>query len=285
MNVEMKKTKKTIALDIITHIVLVLGLLILCLPFLSMLGTAIKRREVALSTISLFPQSWEDISFGSFYTVIFETTFMRNVLNSVIVSVGVTAVCIVVASFAGYAISRFKGAYFKCYSVFLLLLQMFPTMLLLIPLYVIYNQLELINTLWSVGISYTTMNLAFCIWMLKGFFDSIPRDLEGAAVVDGCSQFGAFIKIIMPLALPGIATVAIFTVLNAWNEYTLASIFLRRDAVMTITVGLQRFVQQNGADWPNLMAAATIATIPTALFMLFAQKYLIEGMTAGAVKG
>ena len=89
----------------------------------------------------------------------------------------------------------------------------------------------------------------------------------------------------MPLALPGIATVAIFTVLNAWNEYTLASIFLRKDQVMTITVGLQRFVQQNGADWPNLMAASTIATIPTVLFMLFAQKYLIEGMTAGAVKG
>ena len=162
---------------------------------------------------------------------------------------------------------------------------MFPVMPLLMPLYVIYNKLQMVNTLWSVGISYTTMNLAFCIWMLKGFFDSIPRDLEGAAIVDGCTRFEAFIKIIMPLALPGIATVAIFTVLNAWNEYTLASIFLRKDQVMTITVGLQRFVQQNGADWPNLMAASTIATIPTVLFMLFAQKYLIEGMTAGAVKG
>ena len=285
MNVEQKKTKKIIFLDILTYLVLVLLLFVLCLPFISMLGTAIKERQAALTTISLFPASFDQISFSSFETVLFKTTFMRNVLNSLIVAGSVTLICIIVASFAGYAISRFKGPYFKFYSILLLLLQMFPVMLLLMPLYVIYNKLQMVNTLWSVGISYTTMNLAFCIWMLKGFFDSIPRDLEGAAIVDGCTRFEAFIKIIMPLALPGIATVAIFTVLNAWNEYTLASIFLRKDQVMTITVGLQRFVQQNGADWPKLMAASTIATIPTVLFMLFAQKYLIEGMTAGAVKG
>jgi ABC-type glycerol-3-phosphate transport system permease component len=158
-------------------------------------------------------------------------------------------------------------------------------MLLLMPLYLIFRRLGLINTLGSVILSYITGNLAFSIWMLKGFFDTIPIELEQAAMVDGCTRFQAFRKVIIPLALPGVATVAIFTFINAWNEYTLASIFLRNDKILTMTVGLQRFIQQVRADWAQLMAASTVATLPTLLFLLFAQKYLIEGMTAGAVKG
>lgn len=272
-------------ISVIIYVALTACLFVILLPYIAMVGTSIKTKAAATSTYGLFPSTLDDLSIENFQNVLTKTDFLLNIWNSVIVSVTVTVVCIMCASLAGYAISRFRGKFFKGYAVSLLLLQMFPIMLMLMPLYMIYIDLGLTNTLWSLIISYTTSNLAFAIWMLKGFFDSLPRDLEGAAAVDGCTQFSAFIRIIMPLTLPGVASVSIFTMLNAWNEYTLASVFIRKDAIMTMTLGLQNFVSQNGADWASLMAAATLATIPTLLFVLFAQRYLIEGMTAGAVKG
>ena len=277
-----RRVKKRIV-DILVYVFLTLALLLLLLPLFSMIGTAVKTKDKAMATVALFPEL-KEVTFENFFYVLARTSFGNNMLNSLIVSICVTILCIFCASLCGYAISRFHGAYFKMYSVLLLLLQMFPAMLMLMPQYLIYTRLGIINNLTSVIISYTTGNLAFGTWLLKGFFDSIPRELEGAAQVDGCTQFKAFYKVILPLCKPGVATVSIFTMLNSWNEYMLASVFLKKNEVMTMTVGLQRFVMQNGADWASLMAAATIATLPTTLFVLFAQRYLIEGMTAGAVK-
>lgn len=280
---EKKRQKKII--NLVIYVVLALILVSLLLPLISMIGTSVKTHDAALTTTSLFPEKAADLSLENFGYVLGKTGFGRNMLNSVIVSLVVTAACIFCAAPAGYAISRYRGAYFRGYSVLLLLLQMFPMMLMLMPLYLIFSRIHVTNTLWSVIISYTTSNLAFSIWLLKGFYDSIPRELEQAARVDGCSQFSAFVRVVFPLTLPGIATVSVFTMLNSWNEYTVASVFLKKDSIMTMTLGLQKFVQQNGADWPSLMSAAAIATIPALLFVIFSQKYLIEGMTAGAVKG
>lgn len=281
------KSKKTIKRinNVIIYIILSAVLLGLLLPIISMLGTAIKTHDAALMTTSLFPESWKDFSLENFGYVMLKIGFGKNLLNSAIVSLAVTTACIFCAAPAGYAISRFRGWYFKGYSVLLLLLQMFPIMLMLMPQYLIFTKLHLTNSLWSIIISYTTSNLAFSIWLLKGFYDSIPRELEQAAMVDGCTKFKAFLHVIFPLTLPGIATVSVFTMLNAWNEYTVASVFIKKESAMTMTLGLQKFVQQNGADWPSMMSAACIATIPAILFVLFSQKYLVEGMTAGAVKG
>lgn len=271
--------------NVVIYVVFAAILLVLLLPLISMFGTAIKTHDAALTTVSLFPEKLADLSFENFGYVMLKVGFGKNMLNSVIVSIAVTLACIFCAAPAGYAISRYHGPYFRVYSVFLLLLQMFPIMLMLMPQYLIFTKLHITNSLLSVIISYTTSNLAFSIWLLKGFYDSIPIELEQAAMVDGCSKFKAYIRVVFPLTLPGIATVSVFTMLNAWNEYTVASVFLKKESVMTMTLGLQKFVQQNGADWPSLMAAACIATIPAILFVLFSQKYLIEGMTAGAVKG
>lgn len=281
------KGKKTISKvnNVVIYIVFAVILIVLLLPLISMFGTAIKTHDAALMTVSLFPEKLADLSFENFGYVMLKVGFGKNMLNSVIVSISVTLACIFCAAPAGYAISRYHGPYFKVYSVFLLLLQMFPIMLMLMPQYLIFTKLHITNSLWSVIISYTTSNLAFSIWLLKGFYDSIPLELEQAAMVDGCSKFRAFVQVVFPLTLPGIATVSVFTMLNAWNEYTVASVFLKKESAMTMTLGLQKFVQQNGADWPSLMSAACIATIPAILFVLFSQKYLIEGMTAGAVKG
>jgi len=268
----------------LTYAALILIVFMIDLPIISMIGTSFKERYQALSTTSLLPGIGEwDVN--SYIAVIGSTTFLQNILNSFVVAASVTVSCVIIASMGGYALSRFRGKIFSGYAIFLMLLQMFPLMLLLMPLYVIYQGMGLINSLWSVIISYTTINLAFSIWMLKGFFDTLPRELEQAGLVDGCTRFGVWLRIVMPISLPGIGTVAIFTFINAWNEYTLASIFLRRDEVQTMTVGLQKFVLQFSSDWPLLMSASAMATLPTILFLVFAQKLLIQGMTAGAVKG
>lgn len=268
--------------NLVTYIVLIILIFLINLPTLSMVGTALKAQDEALRTSSLFPRVPH---FENLYNVVVKTAFGRNVINSLIVSTSVTIFCIAIASFAGYAISRFRGGVFSFYSTLLLMLQMFPLILLLIPLFIIFKAMRLIDTPFSVILAYTAWNLPFSIWMLKGFFDSIPFDLEESAMVDGCSQFTSYLRIVLPISAPGISTVGIFTFVNSWNEYMLASIFLRSDEIKTITVGLQKFTQQYQTDWAGLMAASTISTIPTLIFLLFAQKYLIQGLTAGAVKG
>ena len=154
---------------------------------------------------------------------------------------------------------------------------MFPTILLLLPLFLIFKNLGLVNTIYALIITYTAMNLPFSIWLVRSFFSTIPTDLEEAARIDGCSQFKTFYKIILPLALPGLATVAIFTFVN--------SLFLRSDDIYTLTVGLHSFINQHSFQWSNLMSASTVSVLPTVLFLVIAQKYLIQGLSAGATKG
>jgi ABC-type glycerol-3-phosphate transport system permease component len=165
------------------------------------------------------------------------------------------------------------------------MLQIFPSVLLLLPLFILFSSLNLNNTLYCLILAYTATNLAFSTWMMSGFFDSVPKELEEAGMVDGCTRFQTYYRIILPTSLPGIATVGIFTFINAWNEYTLASVLVQRKTIQTMTVGLQKFVEEFTTDWAALMAASSLAIIPTLVVLIVAQKYLIQGMTAGAVKG
>jgi multiple sugar transport system permease protein len=269
-------------LNLLTYAVLIVLILLVNLPFLSMLGTSLKSRAESLSSLRLFPNR---IDFGNFRYVIFRTSYARNILNSLIVAGTSTITCVVLASLGGYALSRFRSKLFSAYSFFLLVVQMFPLILLLIPLFIVFNTTKLIDTLLSVILSYTAVNLPFSIWMLKGFFDTIPFELEESALIDGCSRFDSFRLVLLPVSMPGLSTVAIFTFINGWNDYLLASIFLRSDQVKTLTIGLRVFTEQFTTDWSYLMAASTIASIPTLIFLVFAQKYLIRGLTAGSLKG
>jgi ABC-type glycerol-3-phosphate transport system permease component len=264
-------------------LVLVVITFFLNIPTLSMFGTALKSRSTALKDTRLFapPNEW---SLDSLRYVL-ASNFGTNILNSIYIALGVTFSCIVVASLSGYSLSRYKGKFFGIYGICMLIMQMFPIMLLLIPLFKIFSGLGLIDSRLSLFFSYLTINLPFSIWMLRGFFDTIPFEIEESAQIDGCTQFQAFVRTVIPLSMPGISTVAIFTFINCWNEYTLASIFLRNNQLFTLTLGLQKFVQQYTSDWSALASASAISTIPTLIFLLIAQKYLIQGMTAGAVKG
>ena len=254
------------------------------LPVLSMVGTSLKTASAALSDFSLFPAP-SDGYFGNFVQVLQDASCERNLLNSFFVSIASTVVAVLAAALSGYAVSRFRGWAFAGFIALLLLLQMLPSMLVMVPTFLIYKSLNINNTLFGLILCYSTSSLAFCIWLLKGFFDSVPFEIEESAMMDGCSQFSSFLRIILPISTPGLATVAIFSFVRAWNEYVMARILIQSDALKTINLGLQKFVQEFQVDWSLLSAGAVIATVPTILFLMFAQKYLVQGLTSGAVKG
>jgi len=278
----LQKSKREKRADVYTYIALVILIALINLPFLQMIVTSFKTMKEAMTSTAFLPSS---PTLDNFKTVLFNTNFLRNMLNSFKIAGLVTLLCIIFSVMAGYAISRFRGRVFSFYTTMMLMLQLFPGVLMLIPLFVIYRNMGLVDTHLSLILSYTTSNLAFSIWLIKGFFDAIPSDMEQAGMIDGCSQFQAFWRLVLPISIPGVSTVAIFTFINSWGEFMVASVLLRTAERHTITLGLQQFVMQYGTDWTSLMAASTICSIPTLIFLLVAQKYLIQGMSAGSVKG
>lgn len=277
----MMKGKKKKTIDIILYIVLTASAFLYSLPIIGMVGTAFKGDEEALSNTSLFPAA---PVLDSFYKVL-DGSFINTTINSLKIGLVVSLICVVLACFSGYALSQCKGKVFAFYGTSVMVLQMFPMMLMIIPLFLIYKNLHLIDTHMSLILSYTCLNLPFSIWMMKGFFDTVPFELEESAYIDGSGRFSTLVKIIIPVSLPGIATSGIFTFLNVWNEYTFANTFVKDPKLVTLTVGLQQYLSQNSNSWGQMMAASTIGIIPSILFLLLAQKYLIQGMTAGSVKG
>lgn len=273
--------KKKRFIDVAVYIGLTVFAVFYSLPFISMIGTALKGDSEALSNSALFPKH---LVWDSFRKVL-EGRFIMTTVNSMKISLCVSLLCVILACLSGYALSRCKGKIFALYGSGVMVLQMFPMMLMLIPLFLIYKNLHLIDTHLSLILSYTCLNLPFSVWLMKGFFDTVPYELEESAYIDGCGKFGTLMRIVIPVSLPGIATAGIFTFLNVWNEYTFSNTFVKNPDLVTLTVGLQDYLSQNSNSWGQMMAASTIGIIPSVLFLLFAQKYLIQGMTAGAVKG
>lgn len=251
------------------------------LPIIMMILNSLRRTDEILSG-GLLPRG---PSLANYQYLIERTPFWTYLANSVLVAAGATAMTIVVAALAGYTLSRYRARVISAYSRLLLLVQMFPLILTLIPLFILFRELNLVNTRTSVLLLYAVVHLPFATWMFKAFFDAIPRELEEAAQVDGASRIGAFWRIVLRLSGPGIAAVTIFSLLFSYNEYLIASIFLRDEDKMTIPVGVQMFMQQFQTDWGSLMAAATLAMLPTAVFLLFVQKSMVYGSVAGSVKG
>lgn len=262
---------------------LVVVVVVLLLPVVNMIGSSFKSRREILTLNGLFPHHWV---VSNYVNVFRQTPFTTYAGNSVLVAVTVTIYATVIASFAGYSLARFarKLKPLRFYSNMLLVLQMFPLVLVLIPLFAIFRNLGIYNTRGSLIIAYGAMVLPFSIWMLEGFFTTIPQELEQSAMIDGCTQFQAFIRIVLPISGPGVSAVAIFTFINCWNEYLMASILLRSDWLRTLPVGLQNFIQEYNVEWGQLMAASTATIVPVAFFLIFMQKYIVQGLTAGAVK-
>jgi ABC-type glycerol-3-phosphate transport system permease component len=251
-------------------------------PIILMVLNSFQTTEQLMSTRQIIPA---EPTFANYAYLNDRTSFWHFLGNSMIVSGGSTIASMVAAALAGYALSRFRGRTLTVYSRGLFVVQMFPIILALIPLFILFRILDLIDSPVSVIIVYTVVHLPFATWMARAFFDTIPRELEDAAMADGCSRFQAFWRIVLPLSGPGMAAIAIFSFLFSYNEFFVANVFLKDQEAMTLPVGIQMFMQQYGSDWGSLMAAATVTMVPTFILFLAIQKYVTYGAVSAGVKG
>jgi ABC-type glycerol-3-phosphate transport system permease component len=276
------RRRRGVLVSIVTHAILILISAFSMVPLLWAISSAFKPNAEILSTTALLPQH---LTLDNFRAVIGDTDFPRWFWNSLLVSLSTTVLAIVVGSLGGYAMSRWRFYGRGVYGNSLLVIQMFPGVMLGIPLYLLLADYHLINTLWALVVTYLTFSLAFAVWMLKGYFDSIPRSIEEAAIIDGANRYHILRHVIMPLAGPGITTVAVFAFLLAWNEFFFAYLFLADSQKFTLVVGLYTFIQQFSTSWGSIMAAGTLTTLPVLVFFFLIQRTLTRGLVGGAVKG
>jgi multiple sugar transport system permease protein len=282
-----RRRRKLDAWGIAGWVFLVALLLFSVVPMLWMLSTSLKTQFAALQQ----PPQWipSNITFQNYQDLLSPSSeigkdFLRYLVNSLWVSTATTILGVLVAVPAAYAFSRFRfpGRDLLFFSV--LVRNMFPAVVFLMPLFILMRWMGLVNTHWSLILTYLTFGLPLSIWLLKGFYDNIPAELEQAARIDGASRFQAFWKIVMPLSSPGIIATAIYAFILAWNEYVYALVFLNDERDLTMPVGLQRFFTEYVSNWPGLMAAAFIMSVPVVVLFLVLQKYFVRALTEGAIK-
>lgn len=220
-----------------------------------------------------------------FRTVLGGENFWVWTRNSVVVAVGTTIVGLLLAIPAGYAFSRYNFSGRKGAMFVFMLIQMFPGIVILVPYFMVMKTLGLLNTSIGLIIAYSVTALPLCVWMLKGFFDAVPRALEEAAVLDGCTQLEVFLRIVLPLSLPAVAITALFSFLTAWNEFLLALVFNTSNDAYTLPVGLSSMIPATGQQWGDFAAASLVVSIPIVVLFVLFQKALIQGLSAGSVKG
>lgn len=213
--------------------------------------------------------------------------FGEYLVNSAIVAVCSTASALVLGTVAAYSLARFRLPFRldRKLALWILSTRMFPAIVTAVPLFLLARDTGLLNTRLSLIIVYTGFNLPFVVWMMRGFFAEVPRDLEEAAMVDGDSRVGALWRVVLPLVTPGLAATAVFCLIVSWNEFLFALVLSQTDSAMTLPVGIAGRVTQYGIEWGAMSAAAVVAMIPILVFALIVQKYLVRGLSLGAVKG
>jgi arabinogalactan oligomer/maltooligosaccharide transport system permease protein len=226
-----------------------------------------------------------DPTLENFRYVLFELPFGTWLFNSVVISGSTTIVGVFLACTSAYALSRFRFPGRTAAMLSFLVTQMFPGVLMMIPLYLIMDTLGLLDQLLGLILVYSTTAIPFCVWMLKGYFDTIPVELEEAALMDGASRATIFWRIMLPLSLPAVAVTALFSFMTAWNEFILAAVFMNSEESYTLPVGLQLLVGEFSTQWGYFAAGAILVSVPVVALFFALQKYLVGGLTAGGVKG
>jgi len=267
---------------LLIYAILLLFVLIAVYPVVRVASISLRPGDRLLSTsLSVIP---EDAT-GENYRVLFtERPFFRWVWNSAIVSFAVTIFGVALASTAGYVISRYRFVGRTTAMLSILTTQMFPATMLLLPMYIIISRLNLINTYVGLIVVYSATALPFCVWTMKGFYDTIPSSLEEAALIDGCNRFQAFYRVVFPLAAPALVITGLFSFLSAWSEYLVAAQVLQDPVMYTLPLGLKQFQQSMSTEWGLYAAGALIVSIPVIGLFLFANRWLVGGLTLGGVK-
>jgi arabinogalactan oligomer/maltooligosaccharide transport system permease protein len=277
-----QRRERSVLASVLLHGTLLVAVLIALFPVIWVLLSSLKPAYAIQSThIELFNHP----SLDNYRHVLFDTSFPRWFLNSVVVAAFTMLIGISMSATAGYALSRFNFPGKRGLMWDFLLTQMFPVAILIVPIYTIMAKLNLIDTKASLVIAYCTVAVPFCAWMMRGYFDTIPRELDEAASLDGLGPFGTFWRVILPLARPGLAVTAFYTFLTAWGEVAYAIAFLQTDKNLTLGAGLQQFVPRYNPQWDLLTAGAVLITIPAGVVFFFAQRHLVGGLTAGGTKG
>ena len=266
----------------ILHVAVVLAIAGLAFPILLLVFNSLKTDiDIFASPMGVPTRvTWEN-----FRHVLFETSFLINLRNSAIVAFATVLLSVVVTAPAGYAISRFSFRGKTIFSMWLLATQAFPGIIMVLGLFTVLNTYGLLNTLPGLIVMHTSFSMPFSIWLLKGYFDKIPVELEEAARIDGCSRIRSLIRVVLPLSVPGLLAVATFSLLLSWNEFFFALVIMRDNAHYTLPVFLSRFVGSGGVvQWGPLSAAALLVSIPVFVLFLLGQRYLVSGLTGGAIK-
>ena len=262
---------------------LVLFLLVVLVPFWWIASMSFKTYEQVQFATSIYvprPFTWEN--YVGLWT---ETRFPLWLRNSLITALVVTASTTVIAALGGYAVARLRFPGRESVASLILILYLIPPALLFIPLYRVLAELGATDHLGALFLSYPTFTVPFCTWLLIGFFKALPDELEEAALIDGATRATAFVRVLLPLAAPGLVAAAIFAFTLSWNEFLYALVFIQDERSITVPVGLNLLIYGDVFHWGQLMAASVITTIPVVVLYVFIHRFMVEGLAAGSVKG
>ena len=267
---------------LVLYVLLGVACVFVLVPVLWMIVTALKPETDLFSTP---PRLWPTApTLDAFRRVFTDYPFADYFRNSIIDVVAATGISLVFSSLSAYGVSRFKFRGRGSFLTFLLISQMFPSVMLVIPYFKIIQVLGLYNTYAALIVTYVSFTMPFCSWMMYGYFKSIPRELDEAAAIDGASPLRTFLSVVLPLSLPGIVATAIYAFITGWNEYLFALILTSSEDMKTVPLGIGQMIGQYKIQWNDLMAASIYAVVPLMVLFVFLQRYLISSLTAGAVK-
>ena len=267
--------------QILMYLAVLIAVVISLFPIVYLLITSFKPPELTFA----IPPVWAFTPTLENYRQVFAGgTFFKYFLNSLFVAMGATGIALVLGSFAGYGFARFRFRGALWMRLGSLVPQMLPPITIIVPLYVLFNITDLTDTRTSLVISYLTFTIPLAIWMMTGFFADVPEELEESAMIDGCTRMGALFRVSLPIVTPGLAATAILCFIYSWNEFLYAAILTGRDA-RTLPVTITSFMTNKAILWGRIAASGSLVLVPVLIFALLAQRYLVRGLSRGAVKG
>lgn len=280
---KVKRSRRRGSASVFSYLIIAVGSLLVLYPLAWMVGTSLKTLPDTFAippvwipptvTVEAYVSIWEKYPIAAYFR------------NSLLVVFFTTVVAISASCLAGYAAARSRARWTRPFMTFLLVLQMFPAVMLLVPYYQMLTVFRLINTLPGLILPNIAFTLPFCTWMMMGYFRTIPEELEQAAMIDGCNKYQSMLRVILPLVLPGVAATAIYSFIYVWNEYMFSQTLMQSETMKTLTVGIAQMAGEYRTLWNDMMAASVLTCLPLIIVFIFLQKYFISTLTAGAVKG